>query len=147
MINRNSNSMLYHIQIWNDTIYKTSAEIFQILKDDAVKVLHSICLQIWKTQQCPQDWKTSVFISISKKGNVKKCPNYRKIALISHASKVMLKSSKQGFNSIWIMNLQMYKLNLERAEESDIKLTTSAGSQKKHENSRKKHLLLLHWLC
>ena len=68
-----------------------SAELFQILKDDAVKVLHSICLQIWKTQQCPQDWKTSVFISISKKGNAKEYSNYCTIALISHASKVMLK--------------------------------------------------------
>ena len=67
------------------------AELFQILKDDAVKVLHSICQQIWKTQQWPQDWKRSVFIPIPKKGNAKECSNYRTIALISHASKVMLK--------------------------------------------------------
>ena len=66
-------------------------ELFQILKDDAVKVLHSICLQIWKTQQWPQDWKRSVFISIPKKGNSKECSNYCTIALISHASKVILK--------------------------------------------------------
>src|SRR5574340_819223 len=66
-------------------------EPFQILKDDAVKVLHSICQQIWKTQQWPQDWKTSVFIPFPKKGNAKECSNYHKIALISHASKVMLK--------------------------------------------------------
>ena len=66
-------------------------ELFQILKDDAVKVLHSICQQIWKTQHWPQDWKMSVFISIQKKGNAKECSNYRTIALISHASKVMLK--------------------------------------------------------
>ena len=66
-------------------------ELFQILKDDAMKVLHSIYQQIWKTQQCPQDWKRSVFISIPKKGNAKECSNYRTIALISHASKVMLK--------------------------------------------------------
>ena len=66
-------------------------ELFQILKDDAVKVLHSICQQIWKTQQWPQDWKRSVFIAIPKKGNAKECSNYRKIALISCASKVMLK--------------------------------------------------------
>ena len=65
-------------------------ELFQILTDDAVKVLHSICQQIWKTQQCPQDWKMSVFIPIPKKGNAKECSNYRTIALISHASKVML---------------------------------------------------------
>ena len=66
-------------------------ELFQILKDDAVKVLHSICQQIWKTQQWPRDWKRSVFIPIPKKGNAKECSNYRTIALISHASKVMLK--------------------------------------------------------
>ena len=67
------------------------AELFQILKDDDVKVLHSICQQIWKTQQCPQDWKRSVFIPISKTGNAKECSNYHTIAPISHASKVMLK--------------------------------------------------------
>ena len=67
------------------------AELFQILKDDAVKVLHSICQQIWKTQQWPQDWKRSVFIRIPKKGNAKECSNYCTIALISHASKIMLK--------------------------------------------------------
>ena len=66
-------------------------ELFQILKDDAVKLLHSICQQIWKTQQRPQDWKRSVFIPIPKKGNAKECSNYCTIAPISHASKVMLK--------------------------------------------------------
>ena len=66
-------------------------ELFQILKDDAVKVLHSICQQIAKTQQWPQDWKRSVFIPIPKKGNAKECSDYRTIAFISHASKVMLK--------------------------------------------------------
>ena len=69
----------------------TPGELFQILKDDAVKVLHSICQQIWKTQQWPQDLKRSVFTAITKKNNVKECSNYRTIALISHASKVMLK--------------------------------------------------------
>ena len=66
-------------------------ELFQILKDDAVKVLHSICQQIWKIQQWPQDWKNSVFILIPKKSNAKECSNYCTITLISHASKVMLK--------------------------------------------------------
>ena len=70
---------------------RSPVELFQILKDDAVKVLHSICLQIWKTQQWPQDWKKAFFIPIPKKGNAKECSNYRTIALISHASKVMLK--------------------------------------------------------
>ena len=79
------------------TMNKTSGgdripvELFQILKDDAVQVLHSICQQIWKTQQWPHEWKRSVFIPIPKKGNAKECSNYRTIALISHASKVMLK--------------------------------------------------------
>ena len=67
------------------------AELSQILKDDAVRMLHSICQQIWKTQQWPQDWKRSDFISIPKKGNAKECSNYRTIVLMSHASKVMLK--------------------------------------------------------
>ena len=66
-------------------------ELFQILRDDAVKVLHSICQQIWKTRQWPQDWKSSVFIPIPKKGNAKECSVYGTIALISHTSKVMLK--------------------------------------------------------
>ena len=74
-------------------------ELFQILKHDAVKVLHSICEQIWKTQQCPQDWKRSVFIPIPKKGNAKECSNYRTIALISHTSKVIPKFSKPGFSN------------------------------------------------
>ena len=75
-------------------------ELFQILKDDAMKVLHSICQQIWTIQQRPQDWKMSVFISITKKHNAKECSNYCTIALISHASKVMLK--------ILQANLQQY---------------------------------------
>ena len=66
-------------------------ELFQILKDDAVKMLHSICQQIWKTQQWPQDWKRSLFIPIPKKGNAKECSNYRTTVLVSHTNKVMLK--------------------------------------------------------
>ena len=73
-----------------------TVEPFQILKDDAVKVLHSLCQQMWKTQQWPQDWKRSVFIQIPKKSNAKECSNYRTIALISHASKVMLKILQAG---------------------------------------------------
>ena len=73
---------------WDEGI---PVELFQILKDDAMRVLHSTCQQIWKTQQWPQDWKRSVFIPIPKKGNTKECSNHRTIALISHASKVMLK--------------------------------------------------------
>ena len=106
------------------------AELFQILKDDTVKELHSICQQIWKTQQWPQDWKRSVFIPIPKKSNVKEYSNYCTIALISHASKVSSKSSKVVFNSTWTKNFQIYKLDLEKADEPETKLPTSVGSSK-----------------
>ena len=76
---------------------ETPVELFQILKDDSVKVLHSICQQIWKTQQWPQDWKRSIFILISKKGNAKECSNCCTIALISLACKVMLKARLQQY--------------------------------------------------
>ena len=111
-------------------------ELFQILKDDAMKVLHSICQQIWKTQQWPPDWKRSIFIPIPKKGKAKECSNYSTIALISHASKVMLK--------ILQARLQQY-VNRElpdvhagfRGRGPEIKLPTSAGSWKKQESSKK----------
>ena len=112
-------------------------ELLQILKDDAVKVLHSICQQIWKTQQWPQDWKGSVFIPIPKKDNAKECSNYRKSALISLASKVMLKILQARLQQYVIENFQMFKLVLEKAEEAEIKLPISAGSSKKQESSRK----------
>ena len=118
------------------------AELFQILKDDAVKVLHSICQQIWKTQQWPEDWKRSVFISIPKKGNAKECSNYHKIAFISHASQVTLKILQARVSSTSTENSQMFKLDLEKAEEPEIKLPTSIGSQKKR--VPEKHLFLLH---
>ena len=101
-------------------------ELFQILKDDAVKVLHSTCQQIWKTQQWPQDWKTSVLIPIPKKGNAKECSNYHTTALISHASKVMLKILQSRLQQY--ENFQMFKLDLEKAEEPEIKLPASTGS-------------------
>ena len=95
-------------------------ELFRILEDDAVKVLHSICQQIWKTQQWPQDWKRSVFIPLPEKGNAKECSNYCTIALISHASKVMLKILQARLQQYMNMNFQMIKLNLEKAEEPEI---------------------------
>ena len=104
-------------------------ELFRILKDDAVKVLHSICQQIWKTQQWPQDWKRSIFIPIPKKGNAKECPNYCTIALISHASKLMLKILQARLQQY--VNFQMFKLDLEKAEDPEIKLPTSVGPSKK----------------
>ena len=100
----------------------------QILKDDAVKVLHSICQQNWKTQQWPQDWKRSIFIPIPKKGNAKECSNYHTIALISHASKVMHKILQARLQQYVNRELPMFKLVLEKAEEPEIKLPTSAGS-------------------
>ena len=120
-------------------------ELFQILKEDAVKVLHSICQQIWKTQQWPQDWKKSVFIPIPKKGNTKECSNYCTIALISHPSKVMFKILQARLQQ-WTTNFQTFKLHLEKAEEPQIKLPASVGSSKKQTSSRK-HLFLLYWLC
>ena len=78
-----------------------SAKLFQILKDDAIKVLHSICQQIWKTQKWSQDWKRSVFISTPKKGNAKECSNYHTTALISHASKVTLKISPSQASTVF----------------------------------------------
>ena len=91
------------------------AELFQILKDDAVKLLHSICQQIWKTQQWPQDCKRSVFISISKKGNAKELSNYRTVVLSSQANKECSKAFKLGFSSMWTKIFQMFKLDLEKA--------------------------------
>ena len=100
---------------------------FQILKDDAVKVPHSMCQQVWK-MQWPQNWKRSVFIPVPKKGNAKECSYYHTVAFISHASNVMLKISKPGFNNTQTVNLQMFKLDLEKSEEPEIKLPTSVGS-------------------
>ena len=120
-------------------------ELFQILKDDAVKVLHSICQQIWKTQQWPQDWERSVFIPIPKKGNAKECSNYCTIALISHTSKIMLKILQSRLQQLWTVNFQMFKLVLEKAEEPEIKLPTFVGSSKS-ERVPEKHLLLVYWL-
>ena len=111
-------------------------EPFQILEDDAVNVLHSICQQIWKTQQWPQDWKRSVFIPIPKKGNDKECSNYHTIALISHASKVVCKILQARLQQYVNREPQIFKLVLEKAEEPEIKLPTSDASWKKQESSR-----------
>ena len=100
------------------------AELFQVLKDDAVEVLHSISPHIWKTQQWPQDWKRPVLIPVPKEGNAKECSNHDRAALISHASKVMLKCLKKlGFNSMRREKFHMYKLALKRP----VKLPTSVG--------------------
>ena len=118
--------------------FKSLDEMLRLqIQDDAVKVLHSICHQIWKTQQWPHDWKRSVFIPIPKKGNAKECSNYHTIGLISHASKVMLKILQARLQQYVNVNFLMFKLVLEKAEEPEIKLPTSAGSSKKQESSRK----------
>ena len=111
-------------------------ELFQILKDDAVKVLPSIYQQIWKTQQWPQDWKRSIFMPIPKKGNAKECANYRTIALISHASKVMLKILQARLQQYVNCELPDVQAGFRKAEEPEIKLPTFLRS-KKQDNSRK----------
>ena len=118
-------------------------ELFQILKDDAVKVLHSICQQIWKTQQWPQEQKRSVFIPIPKKGNAKECSNYCTIALVSQASKVMLKILQARLQHYVNCELPDVQAGFRKAEEPEIKLPTSTGSWKKQESFRKTSIFAL----
>ena len=108
-----------------------SAELFQILKDDAVKVLRSICQQIWKTQQQPQDQKRSFFIPTSKKGSAKECSNYHTIALFSHASKVMLKILQARLQQYMNQEVPNVQAGFRKAEEPEIKLPTPNGSETK----------------
>ena len=110
-------------------------EIFKILKDDAVKVLHSICQQIWKTQQWSQDQKRSVFISIPKKGNAKECSNYHTVALISHTSQVMLKILQSRLQQY--MNQEFPHVQTVLRKGSGTRDQTANGSQRKQQNSRK----------
>ena len=122
-------------------------ELFQILKDDAVKVLHSICPQIWKTQQWPQDWKRSVFLPIPKKGNAKECSNYHTIALISHASKVMLKILQARLQ--WYVNreLPVLQAGFRKGRGTKDQIANILWIIEKARESQKKHLFLLYWLC
>ena len=103
-------------------------ELFQILKDAAAKVLHSIHQQIWKTEQWPQDWKRSVFVPIPKKGNDRECSNYHTIALVSHTSKVMLKILQARLQQYMNQELPSVQTGFKKAEEPEIRLPTSAGS-------------------
>ena len=119
------------------------AELFQILKDEAVKVLHSICQQIWKTQQWPHDWKRSVFIPIPKKGNDKECSNYCTIALISHASKVMLKILQARLQQYMNCELPDVQVGFRKGRWTRYQLPTSIGSSKKQESSRKTSISVL----
>ena len=102
-----------------------------------MKVLHSICQQIWKTQQWPQDWKGGVFIPTPKKGHAKECSNYRTMHIFHMLAKQRPKFSKPGFNTTWIMDVQMFKLDSEKVEEPEVKLPTPVGESKKQESSRK----------
>ena len=104
------------------------AELFQILKDDDVKVLNSVCQNIWKTQEWPQDWERSVFIPIPKKGNDKECSKYWMMHLFYMLARLCTISFKLGFSSMWMKNFQMYKLSFKEAEKSEFKLPTFFGS-------------------
>ena len=121
-------------------------ELFPILKDDAVKVLHSICQQLWKTQQWPQDWKRSVFIPIPKKGNTKECSNYRTIALISHANKVMLKIHQARLHQYVNHELPDVQDGFRKGRGTRGQIANIFWIMDKAGEFQKKHLFLLHWL-
>ena len=119
-------------------------ELFQILKDDAVKELHSICQQIWKMQQWPQDWKRSVFIPIPEKGNAKECSNYHTVVLISHSSKVMLKilqARLQQYMNRELPNVQAGFYKRQRNQRSNCQHPLDHGKSKR---VPEKHLFLLY---
>ena len=118
------------------------AEVFQILKDDAVKVLHSICQQIWKIQQWPQEWKRSVFILIPKKGNAKGCSNYCTIALISHTSKLkILQASLQQYMNCELPEVQA---GFRKGRGTRDQIANIRWIMEKVKGAPEKHLFLLH---
>ena len=112
-------------------------KLYQILKDDAVKVLYSICQQIWKTQQWPQDWKRAVFIPIPKKDNAKECSNYRTITLISHTSKVMFKNLQARLQQYVNHELPDVQAGFRKSRGTRDQIAIICGSSKKQESSRK----------
>ena len=120
------------------------AELFQILKDDAGKVLHSICQQIWKTQQWPQDWERSVFIPIPKKGNAKECSNYHTITLISHASKVMLKILQARLQQYVNRELPDVQAGFRKGRGTRDQIANTCWIIKKSKKVPEKHLFLLY---
>ena len=119
-------------------------ELFQILKDDGVKMLHSICQQIWKTQQWPQDWKRSVFSPIPKKGNAKECSNYRTIALISHAGKVMLKILQARLQQHMNCELPDVQAGFRKGRGTRDQIANIHWIIEKGREFQKKHLFLLY---
>ena len=112
-------------------------ELFQILNDDAVKVLHSICQQIWKTQQWPQDWKSSVFLPISKKGNAKECSNYHTVAHTSHACRVLLKFLQARLQQYMNLELPYVQAGFRKGRGTRSNCQHLLHHQKRQENSRK----------
>ena len=134
--------ILYNVLLYAliDTVYIfTQISMYRYIETAELNMLANL-----ENSAVPQDWKRSVFIPIPKKGNAKECSNYRTIALISHASIVMLKKfSKPGFTNMYTVNFQIFKLVLEKAEEPESKLPTSAGSSKK-KRVPEKHLFLLY---
>ena len=119
-------------------------ELLQILKDDAVKVLHSICQQIWKTQQRPQDWKRSVFIPTPKKGNAKECSNYHTIVLISHASKVMLKILQARLQQYVNRELPDVQAGFRKGRGTRDQIAKHLLDHRKSKRVPEKHLFLLY---
>ena len=119
-------------------------DLFEVLKDDAVKVLHSICQQIWKTQKWPQAWKRSVFIPVPKKGNAKECSNYRMVALISHASKVMLKILQARFQQSVNRELPELQAGLTKGRGGRNQIASIHWIIGKNKKIPEKHLLLLY---
>ena len=121
------------------------AELFQMLKDDAVKVLHSICQQIWKTQQWSQDWKMSVFIPIPEKGNPKECSDYHTITLISHTSKVMLKILQARLQQNMNCELPDVKAGFRKGRGTRDQIANICWIMKKSKRVPEKHLFLFYW--
>ena len=122
-------------------------ELFQILKDDAVQVLHSICQHIWKTQQWPQDWKRSVFIPILKKGNAKECLNYRQIGLIFHPSKVMLKILQARLQQYMNWELPDVQAEFRKGRGTKDQIATIRWIIEKAREFQKNTYFLHNWLC
>ena len=120
---------------------------FQILKDDTVKVLHSICQQIWKTQQWPQDWKRSLFLTIPKKGTANECSNYCTIALISQARKVMLKILQARLQQYVNCELPDIQTGFRKGRGTRDQIANIHWIVEKAIEFQKKHLFLLYWLC
>ena len=119
-------------------------ELFQILKDDAVKVVHSICQQIWKTQQWPQNWRRSVFIAVPKKSNAKECSNYHTIALISQASKVILKILQARLQQYMNRELLDVQAGFRKGRGTRDQIAKNPLDHQKSKRFPEKHLLLLY---